>query len=283
MVRLGLTTLVGSALFLCTVAFAQEIETSKTLESFLTPEEMEMEFGPASRMGEDDVSPWAEYDEDIAKVSPSLFERTEDLSTLEVNPSDRIAELMPAHLDPYFDMVLYISKAPEGPLAQQMFIYEREPSGNLALTDRWLVSTGREQRERYYTTTPPGFFMLDPRRFVSRAYSAQWNGSSMPNAMFFNYSYRSRMSGYAIHGIVPRYHRYLGRRASGGCVRLSYDHSASLFNRVEGHFGGLVPIFAFDEVGGTTFRDGTVEYDENGDIRTEWGYRVLLIVDTFGG
>jgi len=34
--------------------------------------------------------------------------------------------------------------------------------------------------------------------------------------------------------------------------------------------------------GGTTFRNGTGERDETGRIRTEWGYRALLIVDTFG-
>lgn len=262
---------------------AEEMETSDALEELLSPEEMAMEFGPASRLEESGFVPWEEYTDDVSKVHSARFDRTQDLSGLEVTPDDRITSLMPEHLEPYFDLVLYISKAESGPLAQQIFIYERGEAGSLELTDRWLVSTGREAQEQYFTTTPSGFFMLDPHRFIRRAYSAQWNGSSMPNAMFFNYSYRDRMSGYAIHGILPNYNRYLGRRASGGCVRLSYDHSTALFNRVQGHYQGNVPIFAFDEAGGTTFRDGTVEYDENGQIRTEWGYRVLLIVDTFAG
>ncbi len=68
-----------------------------------------------------------------------------------------------------------------------------------------------------------------------------------------------------------------------GCVRLSCDHAEKLYDRVQEKFRGRVPRFAFDYVTGTTFRDGTVQRGENGEIQTEWGYRVLLIVDTFGG
>jgi len=259
------------------------VEPNKPAEHFMTVAELVGEFGPASVLPEGEIDPWPDDGDDIAKDELARYDRTSDLSGLEVSPLERIYELTPDDIEPYFDLVLYVSKAEAGPLAQQIFIYERNGARTLELTDRWLVSTGRERREQYFTTTPAGLFQLDPNRFVANAYSARWDGSSMPNAMFFNYSYRERMSGYAIHGISPRYQQYLGQRASGGCVRLSYDHSTALFNRIEGNYQGEVPIFPFNEMGGTTFRDGTVDYDENGEIRTEWGYRVLLIVDTFAG
>lgn len=254
------------------------------LERLLTPEELEMEFGPASQFDfEGFESPWTSSDEFVSKVTMSAYNRTRDLSLLENSPSARVERLLPDHLNEFYDLILYVSKATDGDFAQQMFIFERTEDGTLDLTDRWLVSTGRERRERYFTTTPPGLFMLDPGRMYPSAYSAQWDGSAMPWAMFWNYAYTDRMSGYAIHGIAPRYQRYLGQRASGGCVRLPIEHASALFRRVRSEHAGQVPVFTFNEDTGTTSRDGTVERDADGNIVTEWGYRVLLIVDTFAG
>lgn len=291
LVRLAAALAATALLF--PVAYASDIiadfDGPVPLERLLSPEELEMEFGPASHLDDEEFeSPWEVHnigarDGFVSKAHPARYDRTHDFSQLEHNPAERVEELMPAHLEPYYDLIIYVSKAPSGPFAQQMFIFERNEARALVATHRWMISTGRERRERYFTTTPPGFFMLDPNRMVPSAYSAQWDGSAMPWAMFWDYSYRERMSGYAIHGIAPHYNRYLGNRASGGCIRLPIEHASALFRRVQSGYRGEVPVFAFDEEGGTTFRDGTVEYGENGEIRTEWGYRVLLIVDTFAG
>ncbi len=282
-----LATIIAATIFF-SVAYAApeplDLSAAAPLERLLTPEELEMEFGPASQFDLDGfVNPWHPEDDMVSKVTLSRYNRTLDLSLMTNSPIDRVERLVPDHLNEFYDLILYVSKATDGPFAQQMFIFERTEDGTLDLTDRWLVSTGRERRERYFTTTPPGLFMLDPRRMVRSAYSAQWDGSAMPWAMFWNYAYTNRMSGYAIHGIAPRYQRYLGRRASGGCVRLPIEHASALFNRVQRHYHGEVPIFTFNDETGTTSRDGTVQRDADGNIMTEMGYRVLLIVDTFAG
>ncbi len=277
-----------AAVFVFSVAYASQpppdFSDAAPLERLLSPEELEMEFGPASRFDRDGFeNPWAERGGLVSKAHPARYDRTRDLSLMTNSPIARVERLLPDHLNEFYDLILYVSKAPEGPFAQQMFVFERDEARALELTDRWLISTGRERRERYFTTTPPGLFMLDPNRMVPAAYSAQWDGSAMPWAMFWNYSYTTRMSGYAIHGIAPRYQQYLGSRASGGCVRLPLAQAEGLFRRVQSEFRGNVPIFPFNHERGTTSRDGSVVRDENGDVQTEWGYRVLLIVDTFAG
>ncbi len=147
------------------------------------------------------------------------------------------------------------------------------------LTDRWLVSTGRERRERYFTNTPTGLFRLDENRMYRFVRSYQWNGAPMPFAMFFDYDYRTRKSGYAIHAASRRYERFLGRRASGGCVRLSLAHAEELFERVREGYEGYVPDFPRHPVSGYTRKDGVMMRDDEGRLVVEPGYRVLLVID----
>src|SRR5262249_7069880 len=42
-----------------------------------------------------------------------------------------------------FELFLYVSKASVGPWAQHMYVFEKQPSGDLRLIYNWLVSTGR--------------------------------------------------------------------------------------------------------------------------------------------
>ncbi len=157
-----------------------------------------------------------------------------------------------------------------------------QPPQTLAvtLTDRWLISTGRERRERYFTETPTGLFRLDRSRFYTFIRSRQWDGAAMPHAMFFDWDYRHRKTGYAIHAAGRSTERRLGRRASGGCVRLSRAHAKQLFERIRsGRYNGDIPEFPFDETEGLTARDGRLVRDENGQPVLKSGYKVLLVID----
>ncbi len=90
------------------------------------------------------------------------------------------------------------------------------------LRHTWRVSTGR----RGYNT-PNGSY--SPKRLARRHYSSKYHGSPMPYSIFFR-------GGYAIHGSYQT--KYLGRRASHGCVRLHPSNAARLFSLVRAHRGG---------------------------------------------
>src|SRR5579871_2610711 len=46
-----------------------------------------------------------------------------------------------------FDLFLYVSKAASGPLAQRMYVFDKQPNGALDLLYDWPVSTGRDRTE----------------------------------------------------------------------------------------------------------------------------------------
>lgn len=198
---------------------------------------------------------------------------------LRFRPLQRIRQMVREELYPHFDLYLYVNKAPKGVWAQKMFIFERTPDGEFRQLFRWLASTGRERNERYFTTTPVGVFKLDPGRFREMYYSVQWGGVAMPFAMFIDFSYASRKSGIAIHGTRGRTENHLGRRASGGCIRLSVDNARMLYYLIRTNYAGMVPKFAYDRDRGHTSKTGQFSRDEDGTVIMEPGYRVLLIVD----
>jgi len=82
----------------------------------------------------------------------------------------------------------------------------------------WPVSTGRPGYD-----TPSGSFK--PNRMDADHFSQEWDNAPMPHAIFFD------MSGHAIHGFFDVKH--LGNAVSHGCVRLSPDHAATLFDLVK--------------------------------------------------
>ena len=62
---------------------------------------------------------------------------------------------------------MYVSKSNRGPLAQRMFVFQRDADGKMCPMPNGVVSTGREKVEihherRVRTVTPEGIFMLDP-------------------------------------------------------------------------------------------------------------------------
>ena len=82
----------------------------------------------------------------------------------------------------------------------------------------WPVSTGRPGYD-----TPNGNFKLN--RMDADHFSQEWDNAPMPHTMFFD------LHGHAIHGFADVKH--LGLAVSHGCVRLSPDHAATLFDLVK--------------------------------------------------
>ena len=82
----------------------------------------------------------------------------------------------------------------------------------------WPVSTGRPGYD-----TPSGSFK--PNRMDADHFSQEWDNAPMPHAIFFD------MNGHAIHGFFDVKH--LGSAVSHGCVRLSPEHAATLFDLVK--------------------------------------------------
>jgi hypothetical protein len=196
----------------------------------------------------------------------------------------RVSAKVPAELAPYFDTFIYVSKAEHGPRAQHLYLFKKADDGSLTLDQDFPVSTGRERSEQYFTATPTGLFELDVHRFIPNAHSAKWNDASMPWAMFLNYSYRTQMSGVALHAAVGRHELAdIGHRASGGCVRLPLAKANLFFHRFLAEERGQVPVFTFDGARGTTNTAGQVVRDAVGNVVLADGVRVLVVIDNYGG
>jgi hypothetical protein len=106
------------------------------------------------------------------------------------------------------DLLIKVDKS-----AQQMTVTE---DGNLLYT--WPVSTGRAGYN-----TPNGAFT--PFRMDRDHFSREWDNAPMPYSIFFT------QQGDAIHGTYEA--RYLGHAVSHGCVRLSVQHAAILWDLVK--------------------------------------------------
>ena len=85
---------------------------------------------------------------------------------------------------------------------------------------QWRVSTARKG---YYT--PTGTF--HPYSLQPMHYSKKFDNAPMPHSIFFH-------GGYAIHA-TPHVGN-LGRPASHGCVRLSPENAATLYNMTKGEY-----------------------------------------------
>jgi hypothetical protein len=187
-----------------------------------------------------------------------------------------------------FDLFVYVSKADHGPLAQRLYVFQRGASGEFELLHDWAASTGREQTEinsqgrRVFTATPQGYYQLDPRRMYRSYRSASWN-QDMPNAMFFNWERAGLQTGLAIHAALGEDIAKLGNRASAGCVHLAPEHAAMLYDLVQAHYRGAVPQFAYDYESQTMSNQGSFMHSRHGKLRMADGYRVLVMIEDFGG
>jgi len=190
----------------------------------------------------------------------------------------------------HFDLFLYVSKSTKGPLAQRMYVFTKNRgTDELTLLHDWPVSTGREAMERdnngvlTSTTTPVGYYQLDPKRFYRKYTSSQW-GKPMPNSMFFNWMVRGYPTGLAIHGVSAADEvEALGSRFSGGCVHLSPEASEALFSLIQRDYRGMVPSFAYDKDTKTVSNTGKLSRDNKGAIRMVDGYKALVVIENYGG
>jgi L,D-transpeptidase-like protein len=82
----------------------------------------------------------------------------------------------------------------------------------------WPVSTGKRG-----FSTPSGSYKAF--RMEKDHFSREWDDAPMPNSIFFT------KDGHAIHGSYDT--KRIGSPASHGCVRLSPEHAAILFNLVK--------------------------------------------------
>jgi lipoprotein-anchoring transpeptidase ErfK/SrfK len=183
---------------------------------------------------------------------------------------------------------MYVSKAGKGPLAQRMFVFQRDADGKITPYAEWRVSTGREKWEmhkerRVRTVTPEGIFVLDPDRFYKKYWSRSWDNAPMHYAMFYDMMTNGARSGIAIHAAVGKGKiDRLGRRDSAGCIRLSPRNAKELFYKVQNTTRGSVPVLALNDRRSTD-RWGKAERDEAGNMVLQDGYRALLYVENFDG
>lgn len=187
-----------------------------------------------------------------------------------------------------FSLFLYVSKAERGPWSQRMFVFDKQSSGDLKLLYSFPVSTGREvamlgpSGEMFHTSTPTGYFQLDPDRIYRRYRSSQW-GHAMPYAMFFTWEHDGRQTGVAIHSAVDSDIALLGKRASAGCVRLNPQNAELLFNLIRKNYRGQTPLFAYDRRTATMAKDGLLMHDKSGNLQYTEGYQVLVLIENNGG
>lgn len=208
-------------------------------------------------------------------------------------PETRRAELrlkddLTRELYDNFKLFVYVSKAESGPLAQHMYVFEKRQSGALSLLYDWPVSTGREQIETDFTGatapthTPTGYYELDPKRFFRDHVSAEWR-EPMPYAMFLNWIKDGSRTGLAIHAATGDGTAQLGTRASAGCIRLAPEDARTLFNLIRDGYRGPVPRFAVDSRSGTMSTSGAVQRDARGGVKFAEGYKVLVVIENYGG
>ena len=198
----------------------------------------------------------------------------------------RLKDKLTPEMIGHFDLILYVSKANSGPLAQRMVVFENSGEVLTPIHD-WKVSTGREQDEvsprgrSTFTATPKGFYEFDPDRMYRAYHSWNWD-RDMPHAMFFNWERRGVVTGLAIHAATGEDIAKLGSRASAGCVHLGPENAALLYRLVQGH-EGRVPRFAYNADTDTMSNSGNFMHDRKGRLKMAEGYRVLVVIDDYSG
>ena len=197
---------------------------------------------------------------------------------------DGMAFLAPSQIDPAYSHVIYVNAALSGGGAQKMWVIERARRGwQLATWDAeywaeqgltkgrppfsWPVSTGRKYPgDARSGPTPLGIFNVDERRHRHRP---GWGSEGMYNSIYIDLHYSSgRASGVAIHGTTNSKYRLLGRADSHGCVRMTKQNSArvwQIFHEGKKVAGQSSPIW------GQVPRYFTSE--PRTDWTARWGYR----------
>lgn len=172
-----------------------------------------------------------------------------------------------------FRYVVVVNKATTGKDAQTIQVYEY---GQLIRKEK--VSTGRDGFEKAgtnhakkdsWTVTPTGYYTPDflSKDHKSSAYGGKFSwlvgGTKMPFAIFFN-------GGIALHEAPKGTEGMLGKKASGGCVRLPSSLAGDLFARIQETQGSKNPRFNVD---------GSAKVDADGQqLYTKSSFSALIVV-----
>ncbi len=147
----------------------------------------------------------------------------------------------PVEMLHYFDMLLLANisprsdSTPSSKSAQRMQVLVRTSSSNDLKTwkrlEVWPISSGIPCGKKIETFT--GVFKLDPTRIYSNYYSKLFEDAEMHETMFLYHQYQNgSQTGVALHGTYLT--EKLGRRDSGGCIRLYRDKAKCLFDTITG-------------------------------------------------
>ena len=173
-------------------------------------------------------------DEEALEEGMTLIDESRDLvkeksSSKEVSKDvidEKLQQLLEEH-----KVVITINKKAKGDGAQTLKMYE---DGRLTLEAK--VSTGKEERvtsasgRTYISTTPLGFYR--PTQIFTDYFSNTWK-APMPNPVFY-------IGGIAIHATGEGNYKFLGSRASGGCVRVTLENSKKIREAVMNSGKGLL-------------------------------------------
>lgn len=214
----------------------------------------------------------------LAITASAVFAQDEGATVSVTRPVDVAVNFTEANLEtPWikeFRYVIVVNKANEGSEKQTIKVFEY---GKLIRKEK--VSTGRDGFERKgehhskndsWTVTPTGFYTPNflSKDHRSSAYGGRFSwitgGTKMPFAIFFN-------GGIALHEAPKGTAGDLGKKASGGCVRLPDTLSSDLFFRIQETEGSKNPRFTVE---------GQPMLDDAGNQRysTKSGFSALIIV-----
>jgi hypothetical protein len=247
---------------------------------------------PAPQIAQPRIPSVALPDIDIARNDVMPIPLPPPLDGVPTNRATAVAMRLRAQLSPEmlgnFDLFLYVSKAERGPLAQRMYVFRKTQSGELTLLYDWAASTGRERSEtsprgvRTFTATPAGYYQLDPQRMYRAYHSTSWD-QDMPHSLFFNWEREGLQTGLAIHSATGDDIARLGQRASAGCVHLSPQNAALLYQLIRADYRGPAPRFVYNYDTQTMSNRGTFMHDAAGRLKMADGYRVLVDIEDYGG
>ena len=264
--------------------------TSELAPTIIAPDLPDAESDAADGYGGSTPPPLPKFsDPDSPKFLPPDITADSALSPQErAAVTARLTESLSPEMLKDFDMFLYVSKAKNGPLAQRLYVFQKDKAGALTLAYDWAASTGREQYEisplgaHASTDTPAGYYELDPSRMFTAYHSHAWD-QSMPYAMFFNWENHGDQTGLAIHAATGEDIAKLGSRASAGCVHISPPHAKLLYQLIRGEYKGEVPRFGYDRATQTVSNQGQMMRDAVGNLVMADGYKVLIDIEDFSG
>ena len=214
-------------------------------------------------------------------ISEGIQLKVNGQKLLPKGPNSRLARLNPSLLQ-HYDLILFVNKSNSGPYAQRLIWFKptsEDRSQPWEADKIWKVSTGREkQEEKAFTTTPAGIFNLHPTRQFKDYKSRFYEGAAMPYSVFLDHRrIYAEAYGIAFHAAPSGAHHRLGSRASGGCIRLHYDHAKELFTTLRRDYRGRVPLMEMSSSGSWN-KVGQMAYDERGLPVLVNGLTALVII-----